>query len=168
MFHSPIRVRSAACSMAAACVLTAVAAGGASAQSKGITTLQLTTMNGRVTTVDLGPTGKSPGDLYVYTGTVHRGAKQIGRIYGSNTSVVVEGRRETVSGQLSFRLGSGDEIVVGGLAEYPSDENSGFVVGKQFTRAVFGGTGRYAGARGTLMSTRLPSGNYKQVFRLLP
>lgn len=167
MSRSRLAGRALTTSITATGLLLGSSAGSALAQDDDVTTLRVTTKNIEVTVVDLGPPGKSSGDLYVYTGTVHRNGKRIGRIHGSNTSIKVEGRRETVSGQLTIQLGNGNQIVAGGLSAYPSDDNSGFIVGKPFTRAVLGGTGRYAGARGTLTTTRQPSGNYKQVFRLL-
>lgn len=167
-----LSARAVTTALAATGLLLTGGAGSAIAQGDGATTLRLTTKNITVTTVDLGPPGKSPGDLYVYDGTVHKAGKRIGRIYGANTSIKVEGQRETVSGQLSFRLGHGHghghEIIVGGVSAYPSDRNDGFIIGEPFTRAIIGGTGRYAGARGTVTTTRQPNGNYKQVFRLLP
>jgi hypothetical protein len=128
-------------------------------------TVRVTTTNIVITTVDLGPAGKSPGDMYVYDGDVTSKGRQIGRIYGANTSVKVEGQRETVSGQLTFKLGGGDSIVIGGLAEYPASDNSGLVLGNAYTRPVIGGTGRYAGVHGTDTAIRQPNGDYRHIFR---
>ena len=137
------------------------------AAAKKPTTLRFQTANIVVTTVDLGPAGKSPGDLYVYDGDVVVNGRTVGKVYGANTSIRVEGAAETVSGQLTFELGGDDTLVVGGTSQYPADDNSGFIRDKPFTRVVFGGTGRYAGARGTITTTRISDAGYSQVVRLV-
>jgi hypothetical protein len=129
------------------------------------TTLRFQTENNVVTAIDIGPAGKSPGDIYVYAGDVMLGGKKVGGVYGSHTSIKVEGQFETVSGQATFELGGGDSLVVAGLTQYPADANNGAVLNKGFTRVVVGGTGRYAGARGTIVSTRVGSNVYRQVVR---
>ena len=124
MSRSRLAGRALTASITATGLLLGSSAGSALAQDDDVTTLRVTTKNIEVTVVDLGPPGKSSGDLYVYTGTVHRNGKRIGRIHGSNTSIRVKGRRETVSGQLTMQLGNGNQIVAGGLSAYPSDDNS--------------------------------------------
>ncbi len=123
MSRSRLAGRALTASITATGLLLGSSAGSALAQDDDVTTLRVTTKNIEVTVVDLGPPGKSSGDLYVYTGTVHRNGKRIGRIHGSNTSIRVKGRRETVSGQLTMQLGNGNQIVAGGLSAYPSDDN---------------------------------------------
>ena len=66
---------------------------------------------------------------------------------------------------LTFEFGTRNQIVVGGLRAYPLT-GTGLITGKHYVRAVLGGTGRFAGAKGTLTSTRLSSGRYDQLFRL--
>jgi hypothetical protein len=44
---------------------------------------------------------------------------------------------------------------------------AGLIRGKSFVRAVLGGTGKYAGARGTVTSKQIAPGRYDQVFRLM-
>lgn len=139
----------------------------ATAAAKKTTTLRFQTANIVVTTVDLGPAGKSPGDMYVYDGDVVLNGRTVGKVYGANTSIRIDGAAETVSGQLTFELGGSDTLVVGGTSQYPADDNSGFIRDKPFTRVVFGGTGRYAGARGTITTTRISDGGYQQVVKLV-
>lgn len=79
------------------------------------------------------------------------------------TEIKLEHGVETVQGTLT--LGTGNEIVVGGLAEYPRG-GTGLVKRKTFVRPVLGGTGKYAGAKGTVASKQLSGGCYDQVFRL--
>jgi hypothetical protein len=59
-----------------------------------------------------------------------------------------------------------DQIIALGVHDY-SPTAGEFSAGKSVTRAILGGTGRYMGARGQLMSTRNADGTYTQVFTLL-
>ncbi|MFZ4654869.1 MAG: hypothetical protein ACOYLM_10925 [Methylococcaceae bacterium] len=56
---------------------------------------------------------------------------------------------------------------VQGANFYVSDKNPGLIVGSSVYRIVCGGTGKYFGARGEVVSTRLPDGSYKHVFKLM-
>ena len=96
--------------------------------------------------VDLPPRGKSPGEVVAFSSVLldDRERRPIGRVHGTQTSIRIEGARETVQGLLTFQLGRGDEIVVGGLSEA---SGNGTVVGRRYVRPVLGGTGEYAGAR---------------------
>jgi hypothetical protein len=125
------------------------------------------TAKSHTTTLDFPPLGKSPGDVYVFDATVvtANGRTEIGRLRGTQTDIKLEHGVETVQGTLTFELGTGNEIVVGGLADYPLS-GTGLIKGKKFVRPVLGGTGKYAGAKGTLTSVQLSGGRYDQVFRL--
>jgi hypothetical protein len=59
-----------------------------------------------------------------------------------------------------------DQIIALGVADY-SPAAGEFEADKPRARAVLGGTGKYMGARGQLMSTRNADGSYTQVFTLL-
>jgi hypothetical protein len=67
---------------------------------------------------------------------------------------------------LTYQLGTGNEIVVGGLSASPLNANGFLVKNKTFVRAVLGGTGIYSGASGTVTTKRLTATRYLQVFRL--
>lgn len=118
-------------------------------------------------TLDLGRHGKSSGDLYVFTATLldKRGGRVIGSLHGTQTSIRLEGGAETVQGVLTFEFGKGNSVVVGGLSQYPHT-GTGTIVNRKFVRAVLGGTGKYAGATGTLTTKRRPDGNYDQDLRI--
>ena len=120
-----------------------------------------------ITTIDLGPPGKSPGDLYAVSASIlsRNGRRVIGQLRGTQTDIKLEHGAETVQGLLTFEFGMANQIVVGGLGQFPLT-GTGLITGKPYVRAVLGGTGRYAGVKGTLTSTELPSGRYDQVFRL--
>lgn len=150
--------------LAGAALLAGAAATPAVAKTR---TVSFETQNLVVTAVDLGAPGKSPGDIYAYNGDVVLKGRTVGKVYGANTSINVEGTAENVSGQLTFGLGGRDTLVVGGVSQYPSDDNSGFILDRPFTRVVLGGTGRYAGARGTIVTTRIGPTTYRQVVKLI-
>lgn len=149
-------------------VAAAVVTGFASATASRIHTLRVVTVKPHTKTLDFPPLGKSPGDVYVFDATVAtaNGRRVIGRLRGTQTDIKLERGVETVQGMLTYELGSGNEIVVGGLSANPLSSTGFLVRGKSFVRAVLGGTGRYAGAKGTLTTTRLTSTRYLQVFRL--
>lgn len=118
-------------------------------------------------TLDLGRHGKSSGDLYVFDATLldKDGGRAIGTLHGTQTSIRLEQGAETVQGVLTFEFGHGNAVVVGGLSQYPH-KGTGTIVNREFVRAVLGGTGKYAGAAGTLVSKRRPDGNYEQELRI--
>lgn len=121
----------------------------------------------KVTTLDLGAPGKTAGDLYVIASTLTtpNGRTVIGRLRGTQTSIGLESGAETVQVAATFELRHG-QVVVGGLSQYPTD-GTGNVAGQTFVRPVLGGTGRYAGAHGTLTSVRRADGTYAQTLRFV-
>jgi hypothetical protein len=117
-------------------------------------------------TVDLGAPGKSAGDLYVISSALSDAhGRTIGRVRGTQTSMAVEDGAETVSANATYELPFGS-VVIGGLSQYPLDA-AGNVVGRTYVRSVLGGTGRYAGAHGTLTTLRMPDGSYEQTLRFV-
>jgi hypothetical protein len=140
-------------------------ASGASVQK--VQTIHVITGAQHLESFDAPPLGASPGDVYVFDAPVlsPKTKRVIGRIRGTQTSIKREHGVLTVQGMLTYELGAGNEIVIGGLASYPLNA-AGLIRGKTFVRAVLGGTGRYAGASGTLTSKQVAPGRYDQVFRL--
>jgi hypothetical protein len=140
-------------------------ASGASVQK--VQTIHVITGTQHLETLDSPPAGKSPGDVYVFDAPVlsPKTKRVIGRIRGTQTAIKLEHGVLTVQGMLTYELGAGNEIVIGGLGSYPLS-GAGLVRGKTFVRAVLGGTGRYAGASGTVTSKQIAPGRYDQVFRL--
>jgi hypothetical protein len=150
----------------AAVTLTQAMAG--SAASSRLHTVHLISSKAQpLTTLDFPPKGKSPGDVYVFSGTLYApgGHKVIGRVRGTQTDIKVEHGMETVQGMLTYELGTGNQLVVGGLGAYPLN-GTGLRKGRTFVRPVLGGSGSYSGATGEVFSKQLPNGGYDQVFRL--
>lgn len=90
----------------------------------------------------------------------------LGELHGTQTEIKTEHGMETVQGMLTYELGTGNDIVVGGLSANRVDVTGIPVKNKPFKRAVLGGTGKYSGATGTVTTTRLTSTRYRHVFRV--
>jgi hypothetical protein len=133
----------------------------------GGTTLEVVSESAPVETVDLGPNGKSSGDTYVFDGRLldadegHR----IGHVYGMQTSIAVEPDREVVQATITYAFDEGGSITIGGIAEYPLGD-TGLIRNNAYERPIIGGTGKYAGASGTVTTVRRPDGRYQQTFHL--
>jgi hypothetical protein len=139
-----------------------------STSSGRISTLRVITTKPHTETLDFPPTGKSPGDVYVFDATIlaANGRTVLGGLRGTQTDIKIENGMETVQGMLTYQLGTGNQIVVGGLSANPLSTGGFLVKNKAFVRAVLGGTGKYSGARGTVTTKRLTATRYLQVFRL--
>jgi hypothetical protein len=89
------------------------------------------------------PERPSPGDMAIIGGTLRDTSnRRVGRVH--SVFVRIRGRRQEVD-QVSARfVVEGGYIVVEGIADEP---------GRTDEMAIAGGTGRYAGARGTLRVT---------------
>jgi len=123
--------------------------------------------------LDLGPPGNSPGDVYHFFAPLHSsaGGPVTGDMFGTKTLIKLATdakpnleRRATL---LFFTFGEPqDQIIALGVDEYPTNAPE-FEAGKSVVRAILGGTRKYMGARGEVASTRNADGSYKQVFTLL-
>lgn len=126
----------------------------------------------KMSPLDLGPPGNSPGDVYYFSAPLHSspGGPVIGEVFGSKTLVkptTANPNLEQRATLLIFDFGNRqDQIVVMGVLDYPPTAGE-FNAGKPVVRAILGGTGKYVGARGQLASTRNTDGSYTQVFKLL-
>ena len=118
-------------------------------------------------TVDLGPPGKSGGDVYVFDSPLLDSEEEesIGSVYGTQTSIALDSDSETVQAMITYDFRDGDRITVGGISEYPRGDR-GLVENQEFERPILGGTGRYAGARGTVTSVRRPDDSYEHTFEI--
>ncbi|MCW2649682.1 MAG: hypothetical protein JWR32_658 [Mycobacterium sp.] len=126
----------------------------------------------RLTPVDVGAPGNSPGDAYYFFATLRDqpGGAPAGELYGTKTLVKPatpsSPGTEQRATQLFFVFGDRqDQIVVAGVPDYPPNAPV-FQANLPVLRAVLGGTGKYNGAGGQLTSTRNSDGSYKQEFSL--
>lgn len=114
--------------------------------------------------IDLGAAGDSVGDQRIFELSGKTADEKevflefIMTTMGSDEQNGTE-RRVTL-GILTLGAGIDDQILIQGVGLYP---RSGSTVKMDATlqRAVIGGTGRYAGARGVMTSTHLPDGTWR-------
>lgn len=120
-----------------------------------------------LSTVDLGPKGKSGGDVYVFDGPLLNSEEDetIGNVYGTQTSISLDSDSETVQAMITYDFGDGDRITVGGIGKYPRGD-TGLVANQEFERPILGGTGSYGGADGTVTSVRRSDGSYEHTFEI--
>lgn len=78
----------------------------------------------------------------------------------------IDGGNEIRSSNLVFVFGAEDnQLVVGGISLYPP-AGATLAPGQETVRPVVGGSGRFAGARGEIVSTDLGDQGWSHVFRI--
>lgn len=98
--------------------------------------------------------GKQQGAEYFMVGTL------------TTLSVDDSTGKEVRASDLNFVLGAvKDQLVVGGVSYYAA-AGSTLNVGATTVRPVIGGSGKYAGARGSVTSTNLGTDGWTHVFRI--
>jgi allene oxide cyclase len=120
-------------------VVAAMAVPGVAAASG--TTLHLTEKQTFQQYVDKGVKGESPGDIRTFGGTVYQSGKRVGH---DRIRCVVGARCDS-----QVWIAGGSLIANGFIARGPS-----------FTAKITGGTGKYAGARGTVSVVGGPTTKY--------
>ena len=119
--------------------------------------------------VDAAPAGPSVGDLRtVWTPLTRPGRNRVvGSLTGSLLTVAVDRPtvgRELRTANLVFVIGRpADQIVVGGVASYPSSAPT-FGRRTATVRPVIGGSGAFAGARGSATTVHLANGRWTHTF----
>lgn len=118
-------------------------------------------------TVDVGSKGTSGGDVYVFDGPLLDSdeGETIGHAYGTQTSIAMDSDSETVQAMITFDLGDGDRITVGGIGEYPRGDKN-LIENRSVERPTLGGTGRYGDAGGVDTTVRRPDGSYEHTFEI--
>jgi Dirigent-like protein len=148
-------------------LIVAVAFAVAGCGGGGGKTLHVFTKPAKATTVDLGPAGKSAGDIYVFDTAIldENKAKVIGHVFGTQTSLDLDPASQVVQAMITYTFNGGDSITIGGISRYPKT-GVGLITNKTYERPILGGTGKYADARGTVTSVLHPGGMYEQTFHL--
>lgn len=103
-----------------------------------------------LTDVDVGPKGKSHGDMLAFEAAIRSEAGNTGTLKGILVTVALPGGgrpHEGRIGQVYFDLGKGSSLVVSGGTVYLGQDTEMTVNAPQ-VRAVIGGTGEFIGARG--------------------
>ena len=88
---------------------------------------------------------------------------------GTLTTVMLETstNQDVRSSNLTFVVKKPEnQLVVGGVAVYPAD-GSTLAVGAKTTRPITGGSGKYSGATGWVVSTNLGANGWKHVFHVI-
>lgn len=120
--------------------------------------------------LDLGVEGDSVGDqrIFEFGGTTTEGEAVMLDFMMTTTGLPEDGseleNRMTVA-VFTFGNGAGDRVMIEGLGLYPR-AGSTVKVDAALERAIVGGTGKFAGARGTVVSTHLADGNWQHVLNL--
>lgn len=122
-----------------------------------------------LTDVDLAEGGKTLGDLLFFEAPIVDDDGNTGEVIGSlATADLPEPAGEPIEDRLAnlvFDFGD-DSLVVLGATEYPA-EQSEMKASQPQVRAVVGGTGRFLGARGEVVTERQEDGTYVHTFTLL-
>ena len=120
------------------------------------------------TYIDLGPAGESVGDqrIWEFPGKTAEGGAVV-MDWLMTTTGQPEGSADLENRVTSavFSFGGSDRIMVQGIGVYPKT-GATVKVDATLERAIIGGTGKYAGARGTVMTTHLPDGTWQHAFTI--
>jgi len=125
--------------------------------------------NPALATVDLGYAGKSHGDMLAFEATISTEDGVEGLLSGILITVALPRGQSVFEdriGNLVFKFGDSDSLVVAGGSVYPQDETE-MATNQPQVRAVIGGTGKYIGARGEVTTTRNDDGTYDHAFKLI-
>ena len=141
---------------------------GSFAQAKQ--TFTITQGKPEINHVDVGTTGMSVGDSYVFEAPFTTKDGKMGRIYGVNTIISIPaGSNDPFIDRMSLIVldfGKSDTLIVSGKAVHGTYQSE-IKDNEPNLRAVIGGTGRFIGARGQMSITRNPAGSYEHEIQLL-
>lgn len=120
------------------------------------------------TYIDLGPAGDSVGDqrIWEFPGKTAEGGDVVMdwlMITTAQPAATPDLENRMTSAVFSF--GGSDRVLLEGIGTYPK-AGATVKVDATLERAIIGGTGKYAGARGTVMTTHLPDGSWQHVLNL--
>jgi hypothetical protein len=132
---------------AALCAAAAIGVGSAGGKtSKGVITLKVTSKLDNASAVDNPPDGRSAGDVVVFAEKLFDSSgKQVGTDAATCTALFDE--RSLCTGAYVFDKG---QVMVQLVQPGPTGT---------YRQAIVGGTGAYAGARGTVTVAQSPSGD---------
>jgi hypothetical protein len=114
-------------------------------------------------TDDVAPRGRSVGDTWVYSGAVTRAGAPFGRYEG--VDVGIDGKIQGFVRTAMLLLSDGTIAVQGGGGNVGAN---GWKPGANDELAVVGGTGAYAGVRGTLRAVELSDPVMRFTIKLSP
>lgn len=171
--HTLFRVFLAACTTAVIVSTDARANGSASARKTGpslpCNVVVYHAPTAPPTYIDNGLPGDSPGDqrIFHFDGETADGSAVVMDWIMTTTGLdTAEGGAESrvTLGVFSFTGADTDQIMLEGVGLYPGSEDT-FVPDAELRRAIIGGTGRFRGASGEVLSTHLADGSWTHEFR---
>jgi hypothetical protein len=123
-----------------------------------------------ITHVDIGADGSSHGDIMAFQAPFTAQDGTTGTMSGMVVTVDIDigdgGHFLDRIAQIVVDFGASDTLVIGGIASYTGGAVEMAPDAPQL-RAVIGGTGRFIGARGQVLTTRRDTGHYEHSFNLL-
>jgi len=123
-----------------------------------------------ITLHDLGADGWGVGDLFTFHATAVAADGRPARLSGDHNSVALPAGGPHAEHRISsaiFDLGNGDSVVFVGTN--PIGRASEMIApGMELARAIVGGTGAYAGARGEIRTVRAEDGSLDHVLVFTP
>jgi len=160
-----------ACSLLLAGSLMAHTGTAVSAARPGRTLTVLHPATPAPTFLDLGAPGDSVGDqrLWHFDGVTRGGApvkmEWVMTTTRLNLSAEGEGVESRVTlGVFSFTGDDRDQVMLQGVGLYPATDST-FKSASSLVRAIIGGTGKFRGAAGDVLSTHLADGTWRHEFR---
>jgi len=123
-----------------------------------------------LTQVDIGAQGSSHGDVLAFEAPFTADDGASGEMHGIIITVSIPiGENDPFLdriAQIVANFGNTDTLVIAGTAAYPNGQAE-MAPDSPHVRAVIGGTGRFIGARGQMVTTRREAGHYEHTFTLV-
>jgi hypothetical protein len=123
-----------------------------------------------LTHVDIGVQGSSHGDVMAFEAAFTSDDGASGEMHGIIITVSIPiGENDPFLdrfAQIVVNFGDTNTLVIGGMAAYPNGQAE-MAPDSPHVRAVIGGTGRFIGARGQMVTTRRDAGHYEHTFTLV-
>jgi len=119
------------------------------------------------TYVDNGDEGPSPGDERIWNFAGSSGGKDVVLDFVMTTTAT-DAPEKGVETRVTlgvFSFGNGDTLLLEGVGLYPG-EGATLKPSATLERAIIGGTGKYAGATGAVVSEHLPDDTWTHTFRI--
>lgn len=117
--------------------------------------------------VDTGADGPSAGDQRIFYITGKSGDTDVTMSFVMTTTAVdtPEQNVETRASTGVFSFGGNDTLLLEGVGLYPG-EGATLKPSAILERAIIGGTGKYAGAKGSVVTEHLPDDTWTHTFRI--
>ena len=120
--------------------------------------------------LDLGAPGDSVGDMRIwhFNGKTQDGTEVVMDWIMTTTGLTTAGAgvaSRVTLGVFSFTEEDADQILLQGVGLYPATDST-FKPASSLSRAIIGGSGKFARASGEVVSAHLEDGNWKHEFHL--